>query len=162
MDVFLTANSVPEENYECGVAPAFPLVFAPPPAYRRNPVTQQTIEPSFKLARFTCPSCNQLSDQAWFNTYANLIQNAEGVPLRIQGADLERLYHNPQFPPEVREQKLEYWTRVNNGEVFLDRWAPIHSDTFVAGLEVSACHACMKAAIWFGGEMVYPQQDNKE
>ena len=120
-------------------------------------MNQQTIEPSFKLNHFNCPSCNQLSEQAWFNTYANLIQNAEGVPLRIQGADLERLYHNPQFPPEVREQKLEYWTRVNSGEVFLDRWVPIHSDTFVAGMELSVCHACKKAAIWLGGEMVYPR-----
>ena len=121
-------------------------------------MTQQTIKPSFKLAHFTCPGCNQLSDQAWFNTYANPIHNAEGVPLRIQGADLERLGNNPQFPPDVREQKLKYWNKVNNGGVFLDRWAPIHSDLFVAGMELSVCHACMKAAIWLGGEMVYPRQ----
>ncbi len=125
-------------------------------------MTQQPIEPSFQLAHFTCPSCNQLSDQAWFNTYANPIHNAEGVPLRIQGADLERLTHNPQFPPEVREQKREYWTKVNNGEVFLDRWAPIHSDLFVAGMELSVCHTCMKAAIWLGGKLVYPPRDGEE
>ncbi len=125
-------------------------------------MTQQAIEPSFKLARFTCPSCDQLSEQAWFNAYANRISNAEGVPLRIQGADLERLSQNPQFPPDVRKQKIEYWNRVNNGEVFLDRWAPVHTDVFVAGMELSVCHACMHAAIWLGGKMVYPQRDSEE
>ena len=121
-------------------------------------MNQQTIEPSFKLTHFTCPSCNQLSEQTWFNTYANPINNAEGVPLRIQGADLERLSQNPQFSPDVRKQKLKYWNRVNNGEVFLDRWMPIYSDVFVAGMELSVCNACMKAAIWLGGEIVYPPE----
>lgn len=125
-------------------------------------MTQQNIAPSFKLTRFTCPGCNQLSEQAWFNTYANRIASTDGVPLRIQGADLERLSQNPQFPPEVRKQKIEYWNRVNSGEVFLDRWAPVHTDVFVAGLELSVCHGCMQAAIWLGGEMVYPPQDREE
>jgi hypothetical protein len=125
-------------------------------------VTEKTIEPSFKLTSFTCPHCNQVSEQAWFNTYANRISNPEGVPLRIQGADLERLSKNPQFPPEVREQKVEYWNKVNDGEVFLDRWAPVHSDLFVAGMELSVCHSCMGAAIWLGGKIVYPCQNDEE
>ena len=120
-------------------------------------MTEAKIAPSFKLTRFNCPSCNKLSEQTWFNTYANQIHNQEGVPLRIQGADLERLSHNPQFPPEVREQKVEYWNKVNNGEVFLDRWAPVNTDVFVAGMELSVCHACMKPAIWLGGKIVFPR-----
>ena len=120
-------------------------------------MTEQGIEPSFELSRFNCPSCNELAEQAWFNTYANRINSPEGVPLRIQGADLKRLSQNPQFPPDVRKQKVEYWTKVNNREVFLDRWAPIQSDLFVAGMEMSVCHDCLKAAIWLGGEMVYPR-----
>lgn len=122
-------------------------------------MNQKQIAPSFKLTSFTCPNCNQLSDQAWFNIYANRIENAAGVPLRIEGADLERLSENPQFPPDVRRQKVEYWNKVNRGEVFLDRWAPIYSDIFVAGMELSVCHACMNAAVWLGGEIVYPQQE---
>ena len=125
-------------------------------------MTQQITEPSFKSTHFTCPSCNQLSEHAWFNAYANRIDNIEGFPLRIQGEDLERLSKNPQFPPDVREQKLRYWNKVNNGEVFLDRWAPIHSDVFVAGMELSVCKACIKAAIWLGGEMVYPRQADRQ
>ena len=125
-------------------------------------MSEQIIEPSFDLSEFNCPSCHQLSEQAWFNTYANRINSPEGVPLRIQGADLERLSQNPQFPPDVRKQKVEYWTKVNNREVFLDRWAPIQSDLFVAGMELSVCHSCLKAAIWLGGEMVYPRQDGEE
>ena len=127
----------------------------------RDIVTEQNTEPSFKSAHFTCPSCNQLSEHVWFNAYANQINNAEGVPLRIQGKDLERLGKNPQFPPDVREQKLKYWNKVNNGEVFLDRWAPIHSDVFIAGMELSVCKACINAAIWLGGKMVYPQEPNR-
>lgn len=125
-------------------------------------MTENTIAPAFNLTRFTCPGCEQLSEQAWFNAYANRINSPEGVPLRIQGADLERLSQNPQFPPDVRKQKVEYWTKVNNGEVFLDRWAPVHSDLFVAGMEFSVCHACMAIAIWLGGEMVYPRQGAEE
>ena len=119
-------------------------------------MTEQTVQPSFQSTKFTCPGCDQLSDQAWFNVYANRIENAAGVPLRIQGADLERLSENPQFPPEVRRQKVEYWEKVNAGEVFLDRWAPIQSDVFVAGMELSVCHACMSVAVWLGGKKVYP------
>jgi hypothetical protein len=119
-------------------------------------VSQQYTEPSFQSSRFSCPSCDQLADQAWFSTYAEPIGNPAGVPLRIEGADLERLKQNPQFPPEVRQQKVEYWEKVNNGEVFLDRWAPIQSDLFVAGMEVSVCHACMSVAIWLGGKFIYP------
>jgi len=83
-----------------------------------------------------------------------------GVPLRIQGADLERLKANPQFPPEVRDQKVAYWNKVNRGEVFLDRWAPINSDLFVAGMELSVCHKCTGVAIWLGGNMIYPEKDD--
>lgn len=115
------------------------------------------IDPSFELRRFTCPSCDQVSDQTWFNTYANPINNATGVPLRIEGADLRRLSENPEYPPAVRRQKVAYWEKVNSGEVFLDRWAPVQSDIFVAGIELSVCHACMNVAVWLGGEIVYPR-----
>ena len=121
-------------------------------------MTQQNINPSFKLTRFTCPGCNQLSEQAWFNAYAEPISNPGGAPLRIQGADLERLSQNPQFSPEVREQKVEYWNKVNSGAVFLDRWAPVQTEVFVAGMELSVCRGCMSVAVWLGGEMVYPRQ----
>jgi hypothetical protein len=124
-----------------------------------DPNNDSSVAPSFKLNRFSCPSCKQLSDQAWFNTYADQIRNGEGVPLRIAGADLERLSQNSQFPPDVREQKVAYWNKVNNGEVFLDRWAPVQTDTFVAGMELSVCHACLQLAVWLGGEMVHPRAD---
>jgi hypothetical protein len=125
-------------------------------------VTEQTIEPSFNLRKFTCPACQQLSEQAWFNTYANQINSAEGVPLRIHGEGLERLSQNPQFSPEVRKQKVEYWNRVNNGEVFLDRWAPVNTDVFVAGMELSVCHACLQPAVWLGAQMVHPRATEPE
>ena len=80
-----------------------------------------------------------------------------GVPLRIKGPDLERLKANPQFPPEVRDQKVAYWNKVNSGEVFLDRWAPVHSDLYVAGMELSVCHECVGVAVWLGGAMIYPE-----
>jgi hypothetical protein len=120
-----------------------------------NTSADQLIEPSIRQARFTCPSCDKLADQVWLNTYASPVNNPAGVPLRIEGEGLELLSKNPQFPPEVREQKVNYWNKVNNGEVFLDRWAPVQTDLFVAGLEVSVCRECMAAAIWLGGEMVY-------
>ncbi len=118
---------------------------------------QQHVEPSFNSRHFTCPGCQQLSEQAWFSTYADQIRNPAGLPLRIAGADLERLKGNPQFPPEVRQQKGEYWEKVNRGEVFLDRWVPVHTDVFVAGMELSVCHACMQLAVWLGGKLVYPR-----
>ena len=113
--------------------------------------------PSFQSTRFTCPHCDELSDQSWFNAYLSPINNPAGVPLRIQGADLERLSRNPQVPPDVLEQKMAYWNRVNSGEVFPDRWAPIQSDVLMAGMEISACHTCSQSAIWLGGKIVYPK-----
>lgn len=118
----------------------------------------QPIAPSLRLSHFTCPVCDELADQAWFNTYVDRVGNPAGVPLRIEGPGLEQLKQNPQFPPEIRQQKVEYWEKVNAGEVFLDRWAPIHSDLFVAGMEISVCHACMNLAVWLGGEMIHPAQ----
>ncbi len=123
---------------------------------------KQHVKPNFQLTRFTCPGCNDVTEQAWFNTYANRINNPEGVPLRIQGAGLEQLSRNPQFPPEVRDQKVAYWNKVNDGEVFLDRWAPVQTDLFVAGMEVSVCHECLQAAVWLGGEMIYPKASAPE
>ena len=73
---------------------------------------------------------------------------------------LERLSKNPQFPPEVREQKLAYWKRVNGGDVFLDRWAPVQSDVLVAGMEISVCHSCGESAIWLGGKLSHPAGDS--
>ena len=112
--------------------------------------------PNFQSTRFTCPHCQQDSDQTWLNVYADRVHNPAGVPLRIEGEGLEMLKQNPQFPPEVREQKVAYWNKVNSGEVFLDRWAPVQSDVFVAGMELSVCHACSQIAVWLGGEIVYP------
>lgn len=112
--------------------------------------------PTFDSAHFKCPSCNELADQVWLNVYAQPVNNPAGVPLRIAGADLQRLSQNPQFPPDVREQKVAYWNRVNGGEVFLDRWAPVQTDLFIAGMEVSVCRACMATAVWLGGRMIYP------
>lgn len=76
------------------------------------------------------------------------------MPLRIEGEGLEQLSRNPQFPPDVREQKLAYWNRVNGGEVFLDRWVPVQTELFVAGMEISVCRACMGLAVWMGGKLV--------
>lgn len=114
------------------------------------------VAPASNLARFTCPHCQQLASQVWLNAYAQPVNNPAGVPLRIAGADLERLSENPQFPPEVRAQKLEYWNRVNSGAVFLDRWSAVQTELFVAGLELSVCRNCMATAVWAGGRMVYP------
>jgi hypothetical protein len=122
-------------------------------------VSQQFIEPSFALKSFTCRSCKELAEQVWFNTYVERINNPAGVPLRIEGADLERLSQNPQFPSAVREQKVEYWNRINGGEVFLERWAAVQSDLLVAGMEISICSACMGTAIWLGGKMVHPKEE---
>ena len=90
------------------------------------------------------------------NAYVSPINNPGGLPLRIDGDDLERLSRNPQFPAEVREQKVAYWERVNRGEVFIDRWAPTQSDLLVAGMEISVCHRCMAAAVWLGGKLAHP------
>ena len=114
------------------------------------------IAPAFDLPRFTCPNCHQLADQVWLNVYAQPVSNPAGVPLRIAGAGLVQLSQNPQFPPEVREQKVAYWNRVNSGDVFLDRWAPVQTELFVAGMELSACRNCRATAVWLGGRLVYP------
>lgn len=114
-------------------------------------------DPDFQKSRFTCPSCTETADQVWLNAYAQPISNPEGVPLRIEGAGLEMLSRNPQFTPEVREQKVEYWNKVNSGEVFLDNWAPVQTDLFVAGMELSVCRNCMAMAVWLGGVRVHPR-----
>lgn len=120
---------------------------------------EATIAPAFDRARFTCPGCHQLADQVWLNAYAERVNNPAGVPLRIAGEGLELLKQNPRFPSEVRDQKVAYWNRVNGGEVFLDRWAPVQTDLFVAGLELSVCRSCMAVAVWLGGRMIHPPVD---
>ncbi|MEC9375922.1 MAG: hypothetical protein VYA80_06075 [Pseudomonadota bacterium] len=122
-------------------------------------MTESDTSPNFQSNRFKCLGCKKITDQAWFNTYANQITSDDGFPLRIQGAGLEMLSNNPQFSPEVRKQKVAYWNKVNNGEVFLDRWAPVHTDVFVAGMEVSVCHECLQAAVWLGGKLIYPEDN---
>ena len=114
------------------------------------------VTPAFDRPRFTCPSCNALADQVWLNVYAQPVNNPAGVPLRIAGEGLDLLSRNPQFPPEVRAQKVAYWNRVNGGHVFLERWAPVQTDLFVAGMELSACRHCGATAVWLGGRLVYP------
>jgi len=115
------------------------------------------VPPAFDRQRFTCPACGEVADQVWLNAYVAPVANPDGVPLRIAGAGLEQLKQNPAFPPEVRDRKVAYWNRVNAGEVFLDRWAPVETDLFVAGLELSACRACLGVAVWLGGRMVRSQ-----
>jgi len=66
------------------------------------------------------------------------------------------LKNNPAFPPDVLEQKLAYWDRVNGGDVFIDRWAPVQSDLLVAGMELSVCRNCNALAVWLGGERIWP------
>ena len=119
-----------------------------------------TESPSFQSTWFKCPNCGETADQSWLNAYVSPINNPAGVPLRIQGDDLERLSKNPQFPPDVRDQKIAYWNRVNSGAVFLDRWAPVQSDVLVAGMEISVCHSCSQLAIWLGGEVVHPSAES--
>lgn len=115
-----------------------------------------SVAPSIERKEFTCPSCHDMAEQVWLNVYASPVNNPAGVPLRIAGAGLEQLRNNPQFPPEVRAQKVAYWDKVNSGEVFLDRWAPVQTDLFVAGLELSVCRKCGATAVWLGGDRVRP------
>jgi hypothetical protein len=112
--------------------------------------------PAFDQTRFGCQHCGEDTEHVWLNAYASPVNNPDGTPLRIAGEGLERLARNPQFPPEVREQKVAYWNRVNGGEVFLDRWAPVQTDLFVAGLELSVCRGCLATAVWLGGRRVHP------
>ncbi|MDQ1302058.1 MAG: hypothetical protein QG595_41 [Pseudomonadota bacterium] len=121
-----------------------------------DPPGSTRIAPAFNLPRFTCPSCHELAEQVWLSVYAAPISNPAAIPLRIAGADLERLGRNPQFSPQVREQKLAYWNKVNSGAVFLERWAPVQTELFVAGMEISACRNCRATAVWLGGRMVHP------
>lgn len=114
---------------------------------------ESAIEPSLKSNRFTCPRCNEEADQVWLNVYAAPVSNPEGLPLRIEGEGLRQLSENPQFPPDIREQKVAYWNKVNSGEVFLDRWVPVQTDLFVAGMELSVCRSCQGLAVWMGGRL---------
>lgn len=114
------------------------------------------IAPAFDRARFTCPSCHEEADQVWLNAYAEPVHNPDGVPLRIAGEGLELLSRNPRFTPEVRDQKVAYWNRVNDGDVFLSRWAPVQTDLLVAGMELSACRRCSAVAVWLGGKQIHP------
>ena len=118
--------------------------------------------PSFQSTEFKCPHCSKLTEQGWYNAYLSPINNPAGVPLRIQGEDLAMLSQNPQFPPEVREQKVAYWNKINSGAVFPDRWAPVNTDVLMAGMEISVCHGCMQSAIWLGGKIIYPVGSNTE
>lgn len=118
-------------------------------------------EPSIKEKHFACPYCRSETEHTWLNAYASPIHNPAGIPLRIEGDGLEMLKRNPQFPPEIRDQKVAYWNKVNKGDVFLDRWAPVQSDMLVAGMELSICHACSELAIWLGGSLVHPKTDSK-
>jgi len=122
---------------------------------RNSPMSKQ---PDFQSREFTCPHCKEEGEQVWFNLYAEQLNNPAGVPLRIEGKMLDMLKANPQFPPDVKEQKVAYWNRVNSGDVFLDRWAPVQSDMIVAGLELSACRSCLGVMVWSGGQPVYPQK----
>ncbi len=115
---------------------------------------ESAIEPSLKSNRFTCPHCQEEADQVWLNVYAEPVNNPGGVPVRIEGEGLKQLAQSPQFPPDVLEQKLDYWNKVNRGEVFLDRWAPVQTDLFVAGMELSVCRSCTGLAVWLGGKLV--------
>jgi hypothetical protein len=112
--------------------------------------------PAFDRTRFTRPACHQLAEQVWLNVYAEPVQNPDGTPLRIAGEGLAQLASNPAMPSEVRARKVAYWSRVNAGEVFLDRWAPVSTDVFVAGLELSVCRNCRATAVWLGGKRVHP------
>jgi hypothetical protein len=102
-------------------------------------VTQQTGEPSIELTSFTCPSCNQLSEHAWFNTYAKRINKLAGAPLRVQGENLERLSQKPQFSPDVRKQKLNIGIRLTAarysltaGRQFIQTYlSPVWNSAFV-------------------------------
>lgn len=111
---------------------------------------------NFQSRNFECTGCGEHTEHTWLNAYAAPVANPAGVPLRIEGEGLEMLKQNPQFPPEVLEQKVAYWNRVNGGDVFLDRWAPVQSDLLVAGMELSVCHGCMLMSVWLGGERVFP------
>ena len=119
--------------------------------------SDRPVPPAFDKARLTCPACHELADQVWLNAYASPVSNGAGIPLRIAGEGLEQLKRNPQFPPAVREQKVAYWNRVNAGEVFLDRWAMVQTELFVAGMELSVCRRCTGVAVWLGGRMVHPR-----
>ncbi|MEO7387351.1 MAG: hypothetical protein ABIX37_10480 [Gammaproteobacteria bacterium] len=124
--------------------------------HTHEPADSPATAPAFDRARFTCPGCRQLADQVWLNVYAEPVNNPTGTPLRIAGEGLELLKQNPRFPPAVRDQKVAYWNRVNRGEVFLDRWAPVETELFVAGMELSVCRQCGATAVWLGGRMVHP------
>ena len=45
----------------------------------------------------------------------------------------------------------------NGGDVFLDRWAPVQTDLFVAGMELSVCLGCRATAVWLGGRLAHPR-----
>ena len=114
------------------------------------------IAPSIDSRYFSCPHCGVVSQQSWFNLYADPISSEAGVPLRLDKSGLQRLRDNPMFTEEVRRQKVSYWERVTGGEVFLDRWAPCHSDIFVTNTAVSACHNCQQPTIWLRDEIIFP------
>jgi hypothetical protein len=114
------------------------------------------VSPSIDSCYFSCPHCGVVTQQSWFNLYADPINSETGVPLRLDESGLQRLRENPMFTEDVRRQKVDYWERVTGGEVFLDRWAPCHSDIFMTNTAVSACHNCLKPSIWLQDKIIFP------
>jgi hypothetical protein len=117
---------------------------------------EEFIPPAINSTFFSCPHCQTAARQAWFNLYADRINNEKGVPLRLDESDLQRLRDNPMFSEAKRSQVVAYWERVTHGDVFLDQWAPSYSEIFVANTALSACENCHAPALWLHDKIIYP------
>lgn len=119
------------------------------------------VETNISASSFNCPHCGALAQQTWHMLFARRI-GKNGVPLQPTESGLQVLraqteldYANATTEVDLENlsRKLEYFQRLDAGEVFFDTFlnTVLTKDVKlpqIANVHASQCYSCEQIAVW--------------
>lgn len=118
--------------------------------------TNNTI-PSVSKTAFSCPHCNALTSQIWFDLHARKNELESRVPNIPDLSKLEAFEKKQDVSPETKKMIREWAVKMNTGKPFLQK---NERDPWLNGqlmnIFVSECFNCSEFSVWVHDQLIYP------
>jgi hypothetical protein len=116
------------------------------------------VEPTISKTAFSCPHCDTLASQKWYNVIVDEIYKDDKLPHLWDLIKLKDFRKNSQdkgAEPTLLEWLSKVQTFTEKGTAFISENTDSHGQD-VDGLHISECYECKELSIWLRGKLISP------
>lgn len=113
--------------------------------------------PSVDKTVFTCPSCNAIAKQGWYDLYTNKLNTESSKPCISEQEMKQHISSLPYYEDqEAIDVELNWIEKIRKGKPFFEVVNSEELDNCVENIHVTACSNCGEIAVWVHEKLIYP------